>query len=112
MIKNIGYACINTELKKRGITTNRGCIKRTFQSKGLRYVGELALQNIHDLSTILQWNAEQGIRLFRVSSDIIPWHSEYSIEQLPQFKEIEAISKHVGTFAREHGIRITTHPGQ
>jgi len=110
---NLGYACINMTLgeQKPRITTNRSMIKKTFKEKGLEYAGELALQNVRDLFTILQWNNRKGIKVFRVSSDIFPWASEYDIETLPQYKRIEMILNACGNFASKNNIRITAHPG-
>ena len=110
---NLGYACINMTLgeQKPRITTNRSMIKKTFKEKGLEYAGELALQNVRDLFTILQWNNRKGIKLFRVSSDIFPWASEYGIENLPQYKRIEMILQACGNYAKQNGIRVNAHPG-
>ena len=110
---NLGYACINMTLgeQKPRITTNRSMIKKTFKEKGLEYAGELALQNVRDLFTILQWNSRKGIKVFRVSSDIFPWASEYDIETLPHYKRIEMILQACGNFASKNNIRITAHPG-
>jgi UV DNA damage endonuclease len=110
---NLGYACINMTLgeQKPKITTNRSMIKKTFKEKGLEYAGELALQNVRDLFTILQWNNRKGIKLFRVSSDIFPWASEYGIENLPQYKRIEMILQACGNYAKQNGIRVNAHPG-
>ena len=111
MINRIGYACINETLKSQGITTNRGCIKRTFMEKGLSYVGDLAVKNLQDLKTVLEWNVANGIYFFRMSSDIIPWHSEYDITKLPQFRDILAITVDLSDFIQWHDIRVTSHPG-
>ena len=68
----LGYACINSTLQNtRGITTNRGMRQKTFNEKGLDYVSELALQNVKDLVTIIKWNEEKDIKLFRMSSFMI-----------------------------------------
>ena len=110
---NLGYACINMTLssQKPKVTTNRSMIKKTFKEKGIEYAGELALQNVRDLFTILQWNNRKGIKLFRVSSDIFPWASEYGIENLPQYKRIEMILQACGNYAKQNGIRVNAHPG-
>lgn len=106
-----GYPCINMTLGEHGITTNRGMIKRTFEERGLRYVSELALKNCIDLLKIIQWNHDNNINLFRISSDIIPWLSEFEIERLPDFKEISCALSKVGEFASRNGHRLTSHPG-
>ena len=71
----LGYACINTELRKKRIFTNRHMRKATFESKGINYASELNLQNVKDLCTIIQWNIDNGIKLYRMSSARFTWHS-------------------------------------
>jgi UV DNA damage endonuclease len=97
--------------QKPKITTNRSMIKKTFNEKGIDYAGELALQNVRDLFTILQWNNRKGIKVFRMSSDILPWASEYGIENSPYYKRIETVLRACGNYATQNGIRITSHPG-
>ena len=109
----LGYACINMTLSasKPKITTNRSMIKKTFKEKGLDYAGELGLKNARDLFHILKWNNENGIKLFRLSSEFFPWASEYSFEELPQFNRIKTLLAGCGQYAKDNGIRITSHPG-
>lgn len=110
---NLGYACINMTLGKETpkVTTNRSMIKRTFKEKGIEYAGELSLQNSMDLYKILKWNTDNDIKLFRLSSDIFPWASEYGIENSPYYKRIETILRGCGHYAQKVGMRITSHPG-
>ena len=112
-VMNLGYACINTTLGKMKpkITTNRGMIKRTFLERGLPYASQLALENANDLMKILQWNNENGIKVFRVSSDFFPWASEYDIKTIPDYERIKAQLQRCGLYAMNNGIRLTTHPG-
>ena len=74
------------------------------------YVSELALKNVSDLLSIIKWNSENGILMYRMSSDMFPWCSEYEIEDLPDFIEIEKILRSAGDLAKEVGQRITFHP--
>ena len=110
---NLGYACINMTLggQKPKITTNRSMIKKTFIEKGIDYAGELSLLNSRDLCEIVKWNVENGINFFRISSDIFPWASEYNIEDLPQYQRIKTVLSSCGNYARENGVRLTSHPG-
>jgi len=110
---NLGYACINMELSslKEKVSTNRTMRRKTFDEKGLDYVSEIALQNVKDLLTILKWNAEHDIHFFRMSSEIFPWASEYALEDLKDFDEIEEVLFNCGLFAEENDIRLTCHPG-
>ena len=107
IMTNLGYACINLTLHDQGITTNRGMIRRTFLEKGIAYASELALQNVQALLQIVEWNVANGIRVFRVTSDLFPWASEYKLEDLPHFTEIRSYLEAVG----RHPIRISAHPG-
>ena len=96
---------------KPKITTNRSMIKRTFQQKGIEYASELALQNSRDLFHILKWNVENGIKLFRLSSEFFPWASEYKLEELPHYLRIKSILEGCGNYAKKNGLRLTSHPG-
>ncbi len=104
---SLGYACINIGLNEEGISSTRSMIKRTFQEKGIQYASQIALANVTGLLKILKWNAAHGIKVFRVSSDLFPWASEYSIETLPDFAEIRALLEEAG----RQPVRISTHPG-
>ncbi len=107
---NIGYACINMTLGKK-ITTNRSMVKKTFNAKGLDYVSELALLNAKDIIKILEWNRQNSIYFFRLSSALIPWGDGIDLTELKDYKEIKSELKKAGDFAKFHNIRITTHPG-
>jgi UV DNA damage endonuclease len=113
LMTNYGYCCINMQLRqqKPSITTNRSMIKRTFVAKGMDYASELIVQNCKDLRTIIKWNEANGLKLYRMSSDIMPWMSEYNISDLKDFKIIRTILEDCGDLAREYGQRITFHPG-
>ncbi|MFN2439581.1 MAG: UV DNA damage repair endonuclease UvsE [Chitinophagaceae bacterium] len=104
---NLGYACINIELAEQGITSNRTMIKKTFLEKGIQYASQLALRNVQAFAKIAEWNVEHGIKVFRVTSDLFPWASEYKIEKLPDFREIRSILEGIG----KSPLRISSHPG-
>ena len=108
---NLGYACINTVLSENKITTNRTMRRKTFDAKGIEYVSDLALANVKDLKTYIQWNNEMKIKLFRLSSQIFPWSDEYNIKDLKDYDEIASIMLEVGKIAKDAGQRLTMHPG-
>jgi UV DNA damage endonuclease len=107
---NLGYACINMSLGKK-ITTNRTMIKRTFLEKGLDYVSDCVIQNVADLERIIEWNEQNGIKMYRMSSDMMPWATEYQFEQLKDWNEIAIILKRCGEKATQYGQRLSFHPG-
>jgi len=86
-------------------------VKKTFNTKGLDYVSELALLNAKDVIKILEWNREHKINFFRLSSALIPWGDNIDITQLKDYKEIKSELRKAGDYAKLHNIRITSHPG-
>jgi UV DNA damage endonuclease len=108
----LGYCCINLSLADKKVTANRGMVKKTFAQKGPTYAGELAYLNLVDLLTILKWNVENDIYVYRMSSDIFPWMSEYEITQLANFDQIQEKLTEIGSFIISNGIRVSMHPGQ
>jgi len=117
----LGYACINMQLsyptkygKPKGtkpITTGRGMIKRTFESKGVDYASEITLANAKDLHNIMTWNVLNGYNFYRMTSGLAPWKTEYEWNDLKDIKEIKQWLRSAGTMANTHGVRITSHPG-
>lgn len=108
---NIGYACINMTLGKKGILTGRAMRKATLEAKGLEHASQLALQNALDLEQILKWNYENDIFFFRLGSDLFPWGNKVDVYQFPDIDDICKVLKRCGDYAHTHSIRITTHPG-
>jgi len=120
----LGYACVNMTLTNRPnklggrVTTSRTARKATWQNGSedskdwnLHLLGERTLLNANDLLHYLKWNKEHKITLFRLGSELFPWHDHYELCELPQFKDISAKLMECGEYAREHNIRVTTHPG-
>jgi UV DNA damage endonuclease len=97
--------------QKPKITTNRGMIRKTFDTKGLSYVSELVIQNIQDLIEVIKWNHRNGIHFYRMSSDMFPWMSEYEFTDLPNFDKIKNLLSGVGVLAEKYDQRLSFHPG-
>jgi len=98
-------------LGKKGVTTNRGMIKRTFLQKGIPYASELSIQNVRDLIEIIKWNEQNNIKFFRMSSNMFPWSSEYPLSDLPHYNRIKNLLTGAGVLANKYGHRLTSHPG-
>ena len=108
---NLGYCCINMTLRKDKITTNRSMIKKTFLKEGISRSSDLALQNAKDLVEIIKWNERNGFKLFRMSSDLVPWASEFKLSDMPDYTKFSNVLKGAGTLAKSYDQRITSHPG-
>jgi len=85
--------------------------KSTLDQKGIAYQSELALANASDLIHILEWNRQNGIFFFRMSSDMIPWGNTIDLEKLPDYKRIAEALRKAGDFAKFHNMRLSMHPG-
>ena len=111
-MNRFGYACINMTLREQGVFNSRTMRKKTFEEKGIPYVSKIVLQNVKDLLPIFNWNWKHNIEVFRISSEIAPWASEYDIESLPDIVEISHYLAMAGEYARSIGLRVSFHPGQ
>jgi len=109
MSKQLGYACICLSLPEA--RTNRKMIKKTFTEHGIVYASKLALLNATDLKKIIEWNYKMDIKVFRYSSSMFPWMSNYELKDLPDYKEIKSQLKEAGLLAKSYGQRLTNHPG-
>lgn len=84
--------------------------QKTYESRGLPYVSELARQNFTDLYEILSWNLDHDIRFYRCTSELIPWNSQFELPELPGYEEIETIARRCGELIDDAGMRLTFHP--
>jgi len=106
-----GYASINLTLAEQKIQVNRSMMKRTFLEKGIAYASTLALANFQDFEKVIDWNIQHNILFFRISSEIIPWMSQYNLIHLPDYEAIKTILARCGEKATNSGLRLTYHPG-
>ena len=107
-----GYACINMTLQKaHKIQCNRGMIKRTFMAKGIEYASELALSNVLGLREVIKWNNENDVKVYRMTSCLFPWFSEYDMFDLPDIDDIYEVMQDAGQIAMAAGQRLSFHPG-
>lgn len=107
----LGYPCMNRTLREgTPVRCNRSMQKQTWERDGLPYASELTLQNFQDLERILEWNIEHGIGFYRCTSELVPWHSQYDLEALPDFPAIEAAAQRCGELIDQHDMRFSFHP--
>ena len=107
-----GYCCMNLTLQNSlNIMTNRTMRRATFLEKGIRYASDLIVENVSDLLRIVDWNGQNNIKNFRMSSNMFPWASEYTLEDLPKWDKIKQTLLEIGSLAKEYDMRLSFHPG-
>ena len=106
---NYGYCCINLTLAEQDIKVGRKMIKKTFTERGIEYAGQLALLNVNDMCKIIKWNNENGVKLYRMSSSMFPWSTEYDLKDLPTYNRIKVLLQGAGHMAMKGGQRLTFH---
>lgn len=101
----IGYPCINRTLECKGTKTFR--LKSYSEERLIQTV----TNNLNCLLKILQFNRENNINFFRISSDIVPFasHPVCTYDWQNHFK---AKFKEIGDFIKENNFRISMHPDQ
>jgi len=99
------------ELAEKNIKTNRSIQLKTYQKEGLRKCSELALLNLTDLYEVIKWNAAQNISLYRMSSQLFPWMTEYDLKELPGWDTLKSKLEEIGALAKKEDIRLSFHPG-
>lgn len=108
MTFNLGLCCINTELRKKNIFNSRNCIRRTYTVEKAK---KLAIQNLRDLIPMLEYNYKNGIKCFRLSSNMFPRFTDTEVEGYT-INFAEKYLKEAGNMAKKYGIRILMHPAQ
>ena len=90
-------------------TTNRTL--RLASLKDVEKLRGIVRENISGLETILRWNAERGIGLFRIGQGLIPFASHPAF---PYDWEVEHGDelRGIGELARVLDVRLSMHPGQ
>ncbi|MBA2942854.1 UV DNA damage repair endonuclease UvsE [Paenibacillus sp. CGMCC 1.16610] len=72
---------------------------------------DIGRKNLEATQRILFYNAAHGIRLFRLSSSLIPLATHPDV-QIDVAGEYQKELKRLGDFAKAHDIRLSMHPNQ
>ena len=109
----LGLCCMNVTLKKQKVPVYaaRRIIVRTIDKMGIEELKRRILQNLKDLLVMLKWNEKNGIRVFRLSSEMFQHKTN---PRVPDYDYDFAVPllKQIGAYAREKKHRLTFHPGQ
>jgi UV DNA damage endonuclease len=102
---SIGYACLTVGVNNTGF---KSC---TLKNAGSEKLLELIEHNLTSLENIIDYNIENNILLFRISSDIIPFGSS-TVNNIPWWDIFEKRFQIIGEKIRKSKMRVSMHPGQ
>lgn len=100
----LGYACVNTQLPSSARTVR-------LANAAPERLRELIAANLDALETILRWNDAHGIRVFRLTSNLIPFGS-HPVNTLAWWEEFADRFDALANLLISTGARVSTHPGQ
>lgn len=101
----IGYACIALAVPGAALTR---CTLATATPGRIRAVTR---HNLDALRAMIDYNRREEIRLFRISSDIVPFFSHPANPLAWWDEETERLAA-IGAAVRDGGLRVSMHPGQ
>ena len=109
----LGLCCLNTILRdqKPPIFASRSVILKTFNDKGFDVVKEKIIQNLKDVLLMMDWNEQNGIKVFRLSSELFPHYSNSKADKYEIDFALDLL-KQIGEKSKKYNQRITFHPGQ
>lgn len=105
MLARLGFvASVLTE----GISTSRTCRLANASDARLR---ELIDLNLSALDRVVSFLGSHRIRLYRISSNLIPYGS-HPVHTTPWWEDHASRLSALGARIRRAGVRVSTHPGQ
>lgn len=100
----VGYACVNTLLPSAARTLRLANVT----AHRLR---ELIGANLDALEAVLRWNLEHDIRVFRLTSNLIPFGS-HAANELDWPAAFGSRLRELGALMTDASMSLSTHPGQ
>lgn len=101
----IGYACLHIGSEKTKLSNIR------LANASEENLGRVIAANLDALEAIIQYNFDNDIKLFRISSDIIPLGSHPAV-QFKWWEEYQDRLRFIGNIIKNVNIRVSMHPGQ
>ena len=108
----LGLCCMNTTLKtEKKVYASRKIIIRIIEEKGIEELKNRIVKNLQDLLIMIDWNEENGIKVFRLSSELFMHKTNSKVEDYDYEFALDLL-KQIGDKAKKYNQRLTMHPGQ
>lgn len=113
MIVRFGYVAMSVHVKNA--SPSKTMTATRFQSiadreAAIRRLERIAAENLHNTLRLLRYNRGEGIRLYRLSSRLIPLLSHDLLAGWNPLDMLEPDFRAIGDYAKEHGMRLSFHP--
>lgn len=105
MLARLGFVA---SVLSEDLSTSRTCRLRNASESRLR---ELIDKNLTALERVVSFLERHGVRLYRISSNLIPYAS-HPVNTLPWWEENAERLGRIGTRLRRARVRVSMHPGQ
>ena len=91
----LGLCCLNMTLrdKKPSVFSSRKMIIKSVETKGIDALKEKIIQNLKDTITLIKWNEKNGIKVFRLSSELFPHKSNPKVQDYTFDFAIELLTR-------------------
>ena len=105
MIRHIGFACMSKKCNTK------------YQTFRLVSFSEYRLKqaithNLKETERTIQQCISEGIKLFRLSSDLVPFATHEIMKDIDYMSWIESDLKRIGTLVKNNNISLSMHPSQ
>ncbi len=109
----LGLCCLNTTLRnqKPTVFSSRKMIIKSIKQKGIGALKDKIIQNLKDTLQLIEWNEQNGIKVFRLSSELFPHKTNPKVENYTYDFAMDLL-KQIGDLAKKYNQRLTFHPGQ
>ena len=109
----LGLCCMNTTLKKLkpAVYASRRIIVRIVDERGIEELKLRITKNLEDMLKMMDWNEENGIKVFRMSSEMFLHKTNPKVADYDYDFAVDLL-KQIGEKSKKYNQRLTFHPGQ
>ncbi len=113
MIVRFGYVAMSTVIKD--CSPSKTMTMATFKKlddreAALRRLENIARMNLHNTLRLLKHNAASGIKVYRLTSKLIPLATHPDLQDWNPFAALAEEFAEVGQYIKKQGMRVSFHP--
>ena len=108
----LGYVAIALNLKSASTskTTTVTALEKLEKEQRIYKIKKLINENLSNLMRVLMYNKAYNIKVYRITSKLVPLATHPIIEDWNYIEEFKDKFKEIGCFIKENDMRISAHP--